>query len=67
LDPAILETYLMNTEGPGFFNNDGFMVGGTSPGPEWDELAERLADLTPYNPKDVAALEVNFQRSTQSK
>lgn len=61
LDPAILDAYLMNTEGPGYFNNEGFMIGGTSPGAAWDALEERTLDLTPYNPKEISNLEINFK------
>lgn len=61
LDPAILEAYLMNTEGPGYFDSDGFISGGTSPGEEWDELAERLELLSPYNPKDISNLTLEFK------
>ncbi len=61
LDPAILEAYLFNTEGPGYFNNEGFMMGGTSPGDAWDALAERTEDLSPYNPREISNLEINFK------
>jgi len=61
LDPVILETYLMNTEGPGYFNENGFMMGGTSPGEEWDVPAERILDLSPYNPKEISELEILFK------
>ncbi len=61
LDPEILDTYLMNTEGPGYFNEEGFMMGGTSPGAAWDALAERTLDLTPYNPKEISNLEIHFK------
>jgi len=61
LDQEIIDAYLFNTEGPGFFNNEGFMVGGTSPGAEWDVVAKRIEDLSPYNPKEISNLEVLFK------
>ena len=61
LDPEILEAYLMNTEGPGYFDSDGFISGGTSPGEDWDVLAERLQLLSPYNPKDISNLTLEFK------
>lgn len=61
LDPAILDAYLMNTEGPGYFDSDGFISGGTSPGAAWDVLTERLKALSPYNPKDIGNLELLFK------
>jgi hypothetical protein len=61
LEQDILDAYLFNTEGPGYFNEDGFMMGGTSPGAAWDVLAERLEALSPYNPKEISTLTVEFQ------
>lgn len=55
-----IDAYLQNTEAPGYFNSDGFIQGGESPDPLFDQFADRLQDLTPYNPADIAALEVNF-------
>lgn len=56
-----IDAYLKNTEAPGYFNSDGFIQGGESPDPLFDQFADRLLDLTPYNPADIAALEVNFE------
>lgn len=61
LDPAILDAYLMNTEGPGYFDSEGFIAGGTSPGAAWDVLTARLQSLSPYNPKDIGNLKVLFK------
>ncbi len=57
----IIDAYLVNTEAPGFFDNDGFIQGGTSPGSEWDELVSRIQDLTPYNPLETSNLEIMFK------
>lgn len=56
-----IDAYLLNTEAPGYFNSDGFIQGGESPDPLFDQFADRLQDLTPYNPAVIAALEVNFK------
>jgi len=60
IEQSLIDQYLHNTDAPGYFNSDGFIQGGTSPQTIFDPLAERLQDLTPYNPADIAALEVEF-------
>lgn len=61
VDQATLDAYLFNTAAPGYFNEDGFIQGGTSPGSEFDALAARLADLAPYNPKEIRDLQLEFK------
>jgi hypothetical protein len=61
LDPLILDAYLSNIKAPGYFSDAGFVSGGVSPGAEWDELASRLENLNPYNPKEVSELEISFK------
>lgn len=56
----LIDAWLTNTEAPGYFNNGGFVQGGTSPGAEYDEVAARLVGLSPYNPKTIANLEILF-------
>ncbi|WP_425391056.1 hypothetical protein [Ekhidna sp.] len=56
-----IDAYLKNTEAPGYFNSDGFIQGGESPDPLFDQFADRLQDLTPYNPAVIAALDVSFE------
>jgi hypothetical protein len=56
----ILEAWLANTEAPGYFDANGFIKGGEAPGDEFLPLVDRIADLTPYNPKAIANLEINF-------
>ena len=55
-----LDAYLVNALAPGYFNSDGFVVGGASPGAAWDGLADRITDLTPFNPVDIANLTIDF-------
>ncbi|MEQ9423277.1 MAG: hypothetical protein RJQ09_02580 [Cyclobacteriaceae bacterium] len=61
IDPTILDPFLAETEAPGYFNSEGFISGGTSPGQPWDELALRLDNLAPFNPVEVSNLQVTFK------
>lgn len=56
-----LATYLQNADAPGYFNNDGFVSGGTSPGPEYDVFEAAINNLTPYNPFEVSNLTIAFK------
>jgi hypothetical protein len=57
----IVNTYLYNTAAPGYFASRGFVQGGTSPGSEYDDLDSRIEVLSPYNPKVISTLTINFQ------
>jgi len=59
--PEFIEAYLVNTDAPGYFEKDGFISGGVSPGTDWDVLAARLTDLSPYNPLETSELEIVFK------
>jgi len=61
ISPDIVNAYLHNTEAPGFFSENGFVQGSTSPGQEYDELEVRLPDLSPYNPKEISNLFIEFK------
>lgn len=62
LDDDLLATYLQNTAGPGYFSEkEGFISGGVSPGTEWDVLASRLENLSPYNPYETSNLIITFK------
>ena len=61
IDQSSIDAYLYNTGAPGFFNEDGFVTGGESPGEEYDALESRLSLLSPYNPKEISNLEINFK------
>lgn len=58
----LLDLYLMNTTGPGFFTDEGFIAGGTPPSGLWDELTPRIQELTPYNPTEISNLHIDFQK-----
>jgi hypothetical protein len=57
----LIDAYLVNTEAPGYFDSHGFVAAGTSPSAEYDELDSRLPDLSPYNPKEVGNLKIEFK------
>lgn len=61
LDSASVKAFLYNTEAPGFFDTNGFIVGGTSPGSEFDEIENRLPNLSPYNPREITNLKIEFK------
>jgi hypothetical protein len=61
IDQQLLDAYLASTAAPGYFDNGGFISGGVSPGEEWTVLADRLENLTPYNPKEVSELSLSFE------
>ncbi len=61
IEQSLIDQYLHNTEAPGYFNEDGFIQGGTSPNTIFDPLVDRIQDLAPFNPADIAALEIVFE------
>ena len=58
---VLLNAYLANTQAPGYFDSEGIVSAGTSPGSSYDELDSRLGNLTPYNPKDIGNLSISFK------
>lgn len=61
IEQSLIDAYLLNTEAPGFFDSNGFVQGGTSPGTQYDPLVSRIQGLTPFNPNDIRNLEVTFK------
>ena len=61
INDEVVQAYLYNTEAPGFFSNNGFVQGGTSPGPQYDDLITRLPDMSPYNPNEITNLSIDFE------
>lgn len=59
-DSAFVAEILKDSEAPGYFDTNGFVQGGTSPGTQYDDLDVRLEDMTPYNPKDISELVIEF-------
>jgi len=60
-DSASLSGYLKNADDPGYFDSEGFVSGGNSPGSEYNDIEKRLSDLVPYNPKDISELLIEFE------
>jgi hypothetical protein len=61
IDQTLLANYLKSTAAPGYFDNKGFIKGGTSPGTDWDALTTRMNLLSPYNPLETNNLTVSFK------
>ncbi len=61
LNSDLVAAYLKNTVAPGYFNKDGFVVAGKSPGANWDAISGRLDAMTPYSPKATSELNVVFK------
>ncbi len=60
-DATQLSVLLQETEAPGFFNSTGFVSGGTLPGSEYQPFVDNIATLVPYNPKEIANLQIKFK------
>lgn len=60
-DSNVVNAYLHNTEAPGYFDSDGFIQGGTSPGNDYNDLETAIQNLAPYNPSDISELTINFK------
>ncbi|MCK5823640.1 MAG: hypothetical protein KAG95_06525, partial [Bacteroidales bacterium] len=56
IDSTSVQTFLHNTEAPGFFDRNGFIQGGTAPNSQYDNLLTSMMNLTPYNPLDINGL-----------
>lgn len=61
LPQEAVDAFLFNTEAPGFFDSEGFVQGGTSPGAQYDELQGSIEELSPFNPKEIRDLQVSFK------
>ncbi len=61
IEQNLLDLYLMHTDGPGYFTDEGFIAGGTPPSNLWDELVVRIGDLAPYNPAEISNLQIDFE------
>lgn len=65
-DPAtialFIEPYLENADAPGYFDNKGFIQGGTAPSADYSELETNIEALTPYKPKDINELTIEFMK-----
>jgi hypothetical protein len=60
-DSADLAAYLHNADAPGFFADHGFVQSGVSPGDAYNALVNAIQNLTPYNPKEINELSIEFK------
>ncbi|MCG8699778.1 MAG: hypothetical protein MI922_17115 [Bacteroidales bacterium] len=60
-DSTDLANYLKNADAPGYFADKGFVAAGTSPGSEYDEIDQRIENLTPYKPSYINSMEISFK------
>jgi hypothetical protein len=60
-DSTDLAGYLKNADAPGFFSDNGFVQGGIAPSAAYNPLVERINLLSPYNPKSVNELSIEFK------
>jgi hypothetical protein len=56
-----VDGFLYNTGAPGYFDEYGFVSGGESPSEAYEDLEHRINLLSPYNPKEISNLEINFK------
>ena len=62
LDQATIDAILEDVSAPAYFGDElGFISGGESPGSEWNQVAVRLKNLSPYNPLETNNLVVTLQ------
>ncbi len=61
IDSLTLAAYLQNTKAPGFFNKNGFLQAETAPSADFNALVTNIEALSPYNPKYIADLKVEFK------
>ncbi len=57
----IIDAFLDNTVAPGYFDSEGFVQGGESPGENWNEFENRIQSLTPFNPSAISSYSLEFQ------
>jgi hypothetical protein len=62
LDQAIIDAYLFNTQAPAYFDANGFVVGGTAPDNTFNQVADRIITLTPFNPSQINSLTISFKQ-----
>jgi len=61
IDEQSVEAFLFNASAPGYFDNGGFVAGGTAPGTGYERIEPRLMYLSPYNPKEITNLNILFK------
>jgi hypothetical protein len=60
-DSSDLAGYLKNADAPGYFADQGFIQGGVAPSVDYSPLEDRIQNLSPFNPKTINDLEIEFK------
>jgi hypothetical protein len=60
-DSSDLAGYLKNADAPGYFADQGFIQGGVAPSNDYSPLLDRIQNLSPFNPKAIDDLEIEFK------
>ncbi|MBN1339815.1 MAG: hypothetical protein JXA03_10860 [Bacteroidales bacterium] len=61
IDSLSVQSYLYNSEAPGFFGTQGFIQGGNPPDERYDKLISIIEGLVPYNPLSVHEMALAFK------
>jgi hypothetical protein len=61
IDKSLLDGYLYNAGAPGYFNAEGFVQGGKSPGNEYNAVGARIDELSPFNPSEISEMVIGFK------
>jgi hypothetical protein len=56
-----ISPYLKNADAPGYFNQNGFVKGGTAPNNSYAALENRIEQLVPFNPAEISNLTILFK------
>ena len=61
IDESVIADFFINTNAPGYFNPRGFIRSGISPDSKFNDLEERMNDLSPFNPREIRDLSIEFK------
>jgi hypothetical protein len=62
-DSTWLSARLQNAKSPGYFDANGFVQAGSAPSDGYQSLESTILQLVPYNPAEIADLQVSFNSS----
>lgn len=58
---ALLDSYFVDVEAPGYFDADGFVKGGVAPSSIYADVQSRIGILAPFNPNSVSTQTIEFK------
>lgn len=58
---ALLDNYFTDAEAPGYFNQQGFVKGGSLPSAEYQTVTNRIQTLAPFEPYSVSTQSLHFK------